>query len=154
MTIPYVFLIVFLLLQVLTLYFVVCLVTDLSRHDSRLDSVRDTVNGLAHRVWLLQRGSEITEERLNDLTQTVKSTEDDIVYIGEQLGFFDRAPDPVEAGPSEEDRARCGEDVQVTTFDDQLVSGEKAERSESTFTSSDYPGTAPHVTFAEGGGHD
>lgn len=176
MTISYAFLIAFLILQVLTLYLIVCLVMDLARYTRENGVTQAKLRFITDRLPDLRRDNRIIGERLDDLTDAVRGMTDDIVFIGERLGFFDQATDPVETDPSKEERARCGENVRVAASDEELESGEKKEPAPvETFggpsgafamkaacgvipsipdDTPDYPGTAPHVTFAEGGGHD
>lgn len=221
MTLSFPFFLALLLLQVLTLYFVVCLTCDMRRHDSRLDRVGKTVDGLAHRVHMLQDGAEMAVRRLDDVTQAVKDMDGGLEALGRQLGtpVVPGVPDILGRGFLPDERrehtpplefrdpvppcditaklsALMG-DATVRPIDPHLAeralfpvrfseekpapslygSAESGENgpdapivpvaqywgsSEDGVTGPDgyfvprsqYPGTAPHVTFAEGGGHD
>lgn len=148
MTLSFSFFLALLLLQVLTLYFVVCLTCDLHRHDSRLAGLGDTVDGLKHRVHMLQDGAEMAVRRLDDVTQAVKDMDGGLEAMANRLG---RETEPVVPGvPDILGRGFLpDEDHKLTPpleFRDPVPP--------SLFTATQYPGTTPHVTFAEGGGHD
>ena len=148
MTLSFPFFLALLLLQVLTLYFVVCLTCDMRRHDARLDRVGDTVDGLKHRVHMLQDGAEMAVRRLDDVTQAVKDMDGGLEAMANRLG---RETGPVAPGVPDilgrgflPDELR--EHMPPLEFRDPVPP--------SVFTATQYPGTTPHVTFAEGGGHD
>lgn len=148
MTLSFTFFLPLFLLQVLTLYFVVCLTTDMRRHDSRLDRVGKTVDGLAHRVHMLQDGAEMAVRRLDDVTQAVKDMDGGLEALGRQLGTpvvpgVPDVPDIMGRGFLLDERR---EHTPPLEFRDPVPP--------SLFTATQYPGTTPHVTFAEGGGHD
>ena len=206
MTLSFPFFLALLLLQVLTLYFVVCLTTDIRRHDSRLDRVGDTVDGLKHRVHMLQDGAEMAVRRLDDVTQAVKDMDGGLEAMANRLG---RDTEPVVPGvpdilgrgflPDEKNGTIDIADIENLSIGDVIkavqdginahmgdatvrpIDPHLAERAlfpvqpseekpapllyrsaESGVTGPDgyfvprsqYPGTTPHVTFAEGGGHD
>ena len=131
MTIPYVFLIVFLLLQVITLYYVVCLSCDLSRHDDMGCIIRNAAHDIHKQILMAQCDHQIVVNRLDGLTETVKRLDDDILFIGRQFGIIDQET-PADPTP-------------VETFGVTPSVPDKTP---------DSPDTAPRVTFAEGGGHD
>ena len=148
MTLSFSFFLALLLLQVLTLYFVVCLTCDLHRHDSRLAGLGDTVDGLKHRVHMLQDGAEMAVRRLDDVTQAVKDMDGGLEALGRQLGTpvvpgVPDVPDIMGRGFLLDERR---EHTPPLEFRDPVPP--------SLFTATQYPGTTPHVTFAEGGGHD
>lgn len=157
MTLSFTFFLPLFLLQVLTLYFVVCLTTDMRRHDARLDRVGKTVDGLAHRVHMLQDGAEMAVRRLDDVTQAVKDMDGGLEALGRQLGtpVVPGAPDIMGRGflPDEKhgtvDIADIGK-LSVGELLESCVTGPDGY----FVPRSQYPGTTPHVTFAEGGGHD
>ena len=163
MTLSFPFFLALLLLQVLTLYFVVCLTCDLHRHDSRLAGLGDTVDGLKHRVHMLQDGAEMAVRRLDDVTQAVKDMDGGLEALGRQLGT------PVVPGvpdvPDSMQPVSIGEVLKAVEDGINAHMGnvspspkielDIAENGPSYFApGSQYPGTTPHVTFAEGGGHD
>lgn len=157
MTLSFSFFLALLLLQVLTLYFVVCLTCDIHRHDSRLAGLGDTVDGLKHRVHMLQDGAEMAVRRLDDVTQAVKDMDGGLDALGRQLGT------PVVPGvPDSMGRGFLSDEKHGTVDIADIGKLSVGELLESCVTGPDgyfvprsqYPGTAPHVTFAEGGGHD
>lgn len=145
MTLSFTFFLPLFLLQVLTLYFVVCLTTDMRRHDARLDRVGKIVDGLAHRVHMLQDGAEMAVRRLDDVTQAVKDMDGGLEALGRQLGtpVVPGAPDIMGRGFLPDEKH---EHLPPLEFCDPVPP--------TLFTATQYPGTTPHVTFAEGGGHD
>ena len=163
MTLSFSFFLALLLLQVLTLYFVVCLTCDLHRHDSRLAGLGDTVDGLKHRVHMLQDGAEMAVRRLDDVTQAVKDMDGGLEAMANRLG---RETEPVVPGvPDSMQPVSIGEVLKAVEDGINAHMGnvspspkielDIAENGPSYFApGSQYPGTTPHVTFAEGGGHD
>ena len=160
MTLSFPFFLALLLLQVLTLYFVVCLTCDLHRHDSRLAGLGDTVDGLKHRVHMLQDGAEMAVRRLDDVTQAVKDMDGGLEAMANRLG---RETGPVAPGvPDILGRGFLPDEKHGTVDIADIGKLSVGKLLESCVTGPDgyfvprsqYPGTTPHVTFAEGGGHD
>jgi len=147
MTVPYAFLIVFLLLQVITLYYVVCLSCDLSRHDDMGCIIRNAAHDIHKQILMAQCDHQIVVNRLDSLTETATRLDDDILFIGRQFGFIDQEA-PADPTPAETFGGKpSGADAPAM----KTTCGVIPSAPDKT---PDYPGTAAHVTFTEGGGHD